>query len=82
MTDSPQVSLSPNPVADGTTLSIRADRSVTFEIFTMLGTRLGQPQLIPGNQQVEFLVQGIAAGLYVARFTSESGSSAIRFVVY
>ena len=80
-TDAPQVSLSPNPVRNGESLSLLADRSVTIEIFTVLGVRLGQPQLIPGNQLVNFPLEGLSAGIYVARFTAGNYSSALRFVV-
>lgn len=78
---SPQVTLSPNPVPSGAPLTLLADRSVTVEIFTVLGTRLGQPQTIAGSQPVSFPIQGLSAGLYLARFTSAGKSVTIRFVV-
>ena len=77
----PKVSLSPNPVPTGGWLSILADRSVTIEIYTTLGARLGSPQIIPGNLSTNFPVQGLASGLYVARFTAGSKSIGIRFVI-
>lgn len=81
LSDVPSISLSPNPVGAGGALTILADRSVTIEIHTVLGARLGQSQVIPGNQPVNFPIQGIAAGLYIARFTSGEQSVGIRFVV-
>ena len=77
----PKVSLSPNPMPTGGSLSILADRSVTIEIYTTLGARLGSPQVIPGNLATNFPVQGLASGLYVARFTAGSKSIGIRFVI-
>lgn len=79
--DSPNVKLFPNPIVKGNSLTLIADRNVTVEIFTVLGTRLGQPQVIPGNQAVYFPLKGIAAGVYMARFTADNRSVVIRFVV-
>lgn len=81
LADSPSVTLSPNPVAAGAPLTILADRSVTVEIFSILGTRLGQPQTVAGGQPVNFPIQGLSAGLYLARFTSAGQSVTMRFVV-
>lgn len=79
--DLPQVTLSPNPVPSGSALTLLADRSVTVEIFSMLGTRLGQPQTITGGQPVNFPIQGLASGLYIARFTAAGQSVSTRFIV-
>ncbi len=81
LSDTPRITLSPNPVKEGDALTISSDRNVTVEIFTVLGTRLGKSQVIPGNQLVNFPLVGIAPGLYVARFTTGSTSVAIRFIV-
>jgi hypothetical protein len=82
LSEPPKVSLSPNPVSEGTSLTLISDRGVTMEIFTVSGTRLGQPQWIAGNQLTDFPVRGIAAGLYMARFTAVTGmTTVIRFVV-
>lgn len=79
--DSPNVKLFPNPVVEGNSLTLVADRNVTMEIFTVLGTRLGQPQVLAGNQVINFPLKGITAGVYIARFTAASRSVVIRFVV-
>ncbi len=79
--DLPQVTLYPNPLPAGASLTLLADRSVTVEIFSMLGTRLGQPQAIAGGQPVNFPIQGLAAGLYVARFTAAGQSVSKLFIV-
>lgn len=82
LSEPPKVSLSPNPVSEGESLTLISDRGVTMEIYTVSGTRLGQPQWIAGNQLTDFPIRGIAAGLYMARFTAVAGmTSAIRFVV-
>jgi len=81
LADVPSISLSPNPVESGGALTILADRTTTLEIYSVLGTRLGQPQIIPGNQTVNFPVQGLASGVYIARFTSGGLSVGIRFVI-
>jgi hypothetical protein len=62
-------------------LTLLADRSVTVEIFSVLGTQLGQAQTIAGGQPVNFPLQGISAGLYLARFTASGQSVTIRFIV-
>lgn len=81
LSDTPEVSLSPNPVAAGEPLTILADRTVTIEIFSAQGSRMSDPQLIQGNQLTNFPLRGLAAGLYLARFTSGSKSVALRFIV-
>ncbi len=82
MSNPPNVSLSPNPVASGSNLTVLSDRSVTIEIYNTMGSRVGQAQVIPGGQSTQFPLDGIAAGLYVARFTASTGTTALRFVVY
>jgi hypothetical protein len=77
----PKVSISPNPVLNGGSLTILADRSVTIEIYTALGARVGNPQVIPGNQTTNYPVQILASGLYIARFTAGSKTIGIRFIV-
>lgn len=82
LSEAPDISLSPNPVSEGGSLTLISDRSVTLEIYTVAGTRLGEPQWIPGNQLTDFPIRGISTGLYMARFTSTGGkSTVIRFVV-
>ncbi|MBL7847703.1 MAG: T9SS type A sorting domain-containing protein [Cyclobacteriaceae bacterium] len=81
LSNEPRVTISPNPVAAGDPLIIRSDRSVTMEIFTVLGTRLGQSQVIPGGQLVNFPIQGIASGLYIARFTAGGMTTTVRFII-
>ena len=81
LSDTPLISLYPNPVISGESIAIKADRGVTMELFTVLGTRLGVPQLIPGNQTVYYPLQGIASGVYIARFTAGSSQISHRFVI-
>lgn len=81
LSDIPAISISPNPVASGEALTILADRSVTLEILTTLGARVRLSQVIPGNQQTNFPLQGLASGLYIARFTASGKSVGMRFVV-
>jgi hypothetical protein len=81
LSEVPTVSLSPNPVVAGNPLTLLADRSVTVEIFSTLGVRLGQPQTVVGGQPINFPIQGLSSGLYLARFTAGSQSVTIRFIV-
>lgn len=81
LSDIPTISLSPNPVTVGEPLTILADRTVTIEIFSAQGARMSDPQLIQGNLLTSFPLRGIAAGLYLARFTSGSKSVSVRFIV-
>ena len=79
--DIPVISLSPNPIDPGGSLTLLADRSVTIELYTAVGVRVGLSQVIPGNQPTNFPLQGIASGLYVARFSARGKSIGIRFVI-
>jgi hypothetical protein len=81
LADLPIVSLSPNPLPRDGSLSIKADRNSKMEIFSVIGQRIGTAQSIPANQIVNFPIQGIGPGLYIARFTAGSKTTAVRFIV-
>ncbi|MBL7863846.1 MAG: T9SS type A sorting domain-containing protein [Cyclobacteriaceae bacterium] len=82
LSDIPSIVFYPNPVVAGGSMTILSDRSVTIEIFTVLGVRVGASQVIPGNQPTSFPLQGIASGLYIARFTAASKSVGHRFIIH
>jgi FG-GAP-like repeat len=79
--DVPFVKLSPVPVRSDQSISIETDRPVTMQIYTALGQQIGSPIIIPANEIIEYPLQGVSAGIYIARFTAGSKSVAIRFIV-
>lgn len=80
--DKPSIVVYPNPISSGFPLQVKSDRNATMDIFTPLGQHIGTTQFVPANQVISYPLQGIAAGVYMARFKYESGSVGIRFVVY
>lgn len=82
LSDRPVVQLFPNPLTSNELLSIKADRVVTMDVFTVLGKKLGASALIPSNEIVDYSLQGFSPGVYIARFTAGAKSTALRFVIY
>ncbi|MBY0432581.1 MAG: T9SS type A sorting domain-containing protein [Cyclobacteriaceae bacterium] len=82
LSDRPVVQLFPNPLTSNELLSIKADRAVTMDVFTVLGKRLGASALVPSNEIVDYSLQGFSPGVYIARFTAGAKSTALRFVIY
>ena len=80
--DIPVVKISPNPVVSGESLYILADRGVMMELFTTMGVRVGTPMAIPAHQTTAYPLQGIASGLYIARFSASSKAVAHRFIIH
>ncbi len=78
----PTITIFPNPLPFGGTLSVMSDRDATMEIFTVLGQRIGSTLFIPAHQTMLYPVQGVSPGLYIARFTVGSRIMAQRFIVH
>ena len=81
LSDSPFVTLSPVPARSDQSISVESDRPVTMQIYTALGQQIGSPIIVPANEIIEYPLQGVSAGIYIARFTAGSKSIAIRFIV-
>ena len=81
LTDVPTIILFPNPLPSGQSLSIKADRNTRMEIYTVLGQRIGTSLFVPANQIISYPVQGVAPGIYIARFTAGAKTTAVRFIV-
>jgi hypothetical protein len=82
----PSVSVYPNPVErknfTGKELTIRIDRPGFVQAFTSLGQVMTEPVYVLGNQEYGFSVSGLAAGVYILRFTIENKTLTRRVVVY
>ena len=81
LADAPVITLFPNPLPSGQLLSIKADRNSRMDIFTVLGQQIGTSFFVPANQIVTYPIQGVAPGIYIARFTAGAKTSAVRFIV-
>ena len=78
----PSVTIFPNPVPFGGSISIKSDRNATMEVFTVLGQRIGSTMFIPANQITLYPVQGVSPGVYIARFSVGSKILAQRFIIH
>ncbi|HRI79094.1 MAG TPA: T9SS type A sorting domain-containing protein, partial [Cyclobacteriaceae bacterium] len=81
LSEKPNVLIFPNPVPFNQSFSISADRNMTMNIFTVLGQSIGKSQFLPANQVIVFPVQGMAPGVYIARFSYGSKTISQRFVI-
>ncbi len=81
LSDKPVITLFPNPLPQGQSLSIKADRGVIIDIYTTLGQHIGISLTIPANQIISYPLQGIAPGIYIARFTYGEKTIGQRFII-
>jgi hypothetical protein len=79
----PEISIYPNPFTNNQkdVLKIRSDRNVTVQFYTVLGQKISNTYFIPVNQDYPIDVSGLAAGLYIARFTWKGKTYGKRFVI-
>lgn len=77
----PVITLFPNPVAQNEDLTIKPDRNVLLQVFSVLGQKMSEPLFIPANQAYPLKLNNLASGIYVARFTYQKKSFAQRFMV-
>ena len=77
----PVILLYPNPTSSTDGLSIKPDRNVLVEFFSILGQRVSESYFIPANQIYSFAFPQLAPGIYIARFTIGSKSSAQKFII-
>ncbi|MEQ8423120.1 MAG: T9SS type A sorting domain-containing protein [Cyclobacteriaceae bacterium] len=76
----PQITIYPNPIPSGV-LSVRSDRNVLMQLFTIMGQKLTEPAFVGGNQPFSMSVHGFAPGIYVARFTFAGKSYSRKFII-
>src|SRR6185295_2461972 len=81
LTEKASVLIFPNPVHFNQSFSIRTDRNMTMNIYTTLGQPIGSSLFLPANQIIPYPVQGLAPGVYIARFIYGSKSSSQSFVI-
>lgn len=81
LTDVPTITIFPNPLPYGQSLSIKADRNARMEIYTVRGQQIGTSLFVPANQIISCPVQGVTPGIYIARFTAGAKSIALRFII-
>ena len=81
LSDEPMITLFPNPLRPEQPLSILTDRNARMEIFTTLGQQIGTSLSITGNQVGTYPLQGVAPGIYVARFTCGDKAVGRRFII-
>lgn len=79
----PEISIYPNPFTNNQkdVLKIRSDRNVTVQFYTVLGQKISNTYFIPVNQDYPIDVSGLAAGMYIARFTWKGKTYGKRFVI-
>jgi hypothetical protein len=77
----PVILLFPNPASRAEGLSIKSDRNVLVEFFSILGQRVSESYFIPANQVYTFALPKFAPGIYIARFTIDGKNSAQKFIV-
>lgn len=81
MSEQLEVALFPNPLKAGQPISIKSDRNVTMDLYTSLGQHIGTSLFIPADQIISYPLQGLAPGIYIARFTAGSKTLAKRFII-
>ncbi|CAN5206200.1 hypothetical protein BH09BAC3_BH09BAC3_03550 [soil metagenome] len=81
LADRPVITVFPNPLPANGTLSIQSDRNAIMDVYTVLGKRIGTSFFTPGSQIVTYPFQGVAAGVYIARFTAGTKTVSVRFIV-
>ncbi len=78
----PVIDIYPNPVGTAETLTIKADRSITLQLFTIHGQPLSEIMLLNANQPYPYSVANLAAGIYIATFTTSDKKVYKKFIVH
>lgn len=80
--EEPQIVIYPNPVQRAEKITVKSDRNLLMQLFTIMGQKLTEPIFVAGNQPYSTGIAGLSAGLYVARFSYGGKSYSQKFVVY
>ena len=79
--DEPEITLYPNPLLPQQPLSVKADRNVLMEIFSILGQRISEPIFIGANLPYSMEIEGLLPGMYIARFTFAGKKYGRKFII-
>jgi hypothetical protein len=79
--EEPVITVSPNPVVKGETLTVKSDRNISVQIYSMLGQKISNKMFVPAYQSFELSLQNIASGTYIARFELRGKSYGKLFMV-
>ncbi len=79
--EDPVVGIGPSPLLRSDELMVKSDRNVRVQIFSILGQKMCDPFFVQANQTFPVPLQGITAGVYIARFIFPSRSLAVKFIV-
>ena len=77
----PAIDLYPNPVSLGEQFSIRPDRNVQVQFFSLLGQKVSGEFFLPANVSYPFTMEGLASGLYIARFSVNGKTYGKKFII-
>ncbi len=77
----PAIDLYPNPVSLGEQFSIRPDRNVQVQFFSLLGQKVSGEFFLPANVVYPFTMEGLASGLYIARFSVNGKTYGKKFII-
>jgi hypothetical protein len=80
--EEPQLTISPNPLPKGDPLSIRSDRDVLLQVFSIMGQKMSEPVPVPAHQDFSLPINVVAPGMYIARFTTNGKSYNRKFIIY
>ena len=79
--DQPEIHLYPNPVHSHEKLSVLVDRGLLVQLFTLTGQKLTEPLFVAAKQPFTVPANGLAPGMYIARFTYGGKVYGRKFVV-
>lgn len=79
--DEPEIILYPNPLLPQEPLSVKVDRNVLMEIFSIMGQRISDPIFIGANLPFSMELEGLAPGIYIARFTFAGKNYGRKFII-
>ncbi|MEZ4946563.1 MAG: T9SS type A sorting domain-containing protein [Cyclobacteriaceae bacterium] len=80
--DQPEITIYPNPLTAGESLSVLTDRGLLMQLFTITGQKLTEPLFVSGKQPYSLSVSGMSPGLYIARFIYGGKTYGKKFVIY
>ena len=78
----PAIDIYPNPIARGNGFFVKTDRNVMVQFVSVLGQKLSDEFLIPGNQPYPITTQGLTSGMYIARFSVKGKTYIRKFIIY
>jgi hypothetical protein len=82
LSSEPVISLYPNPVLQTESLKIQVDRPMSVQVVSLQGQKLSDLLSVAANQINSFSVSHLAAGLYIATFTTNNQKIYKKFIVH